>query len=75
MTYLRKMYYIQSWYADGLPLHFAALQNNKDVVGLLLKHTADVNAKSKDGKTALYVAAQKENEDVMEVFRQHGGHE
>ncbi len=39
------------------PLHFAALNNHKDVAELLLANKAEVNAKDNDGMTALHFAA------------------
>jgi len=38
------------------PLHQAAISGHKDVVGLLLNHSAEVNAKNGDGLTALHKA-------------------
>ena len=34
-----------------------------------------VNAKDKDGVTPLHVAVQDGHKDVVELLRQHGGHE
>jgi len=42
---------------------------------LLLANKADVNAKDNKGYTPLYYAADKGHQDVVELLRQHGGHE
>merc|ERR1711963_1192748 len=41
------------------PLHLAARYGHKDVVQLLLSHSAEVDAKDDDGKTALQIAEQR----------------
>jgi ankyrin repeat protein len=63
--------------SDGrTPLHIAALNGSKDVAGLLLAKGAEVNAKDKYGETPLHLAAlRKDCKDVVELLRQHGGHE
>jgi len=48
---------------------------HKDVVELLLANKADVNAKDNSGKTPLHIAVSKGHKDVVELLRQHGGHE
>lgn len=47
----------------------------QDVVELLLANKADVNAKADNGATPLDIAAGGGHEDVVELLRQHGGHE
>ena len=42
---------------------------------LLLAVKADANAKNKQGETALIFAARNGYEGVVELLRQHGGHE
>lgn len=54
------------------PLHSAAEAGNSEIVKLLLAHGADVNAKSDVGKTPLGKA---KSHDMIELLRQHGGHE
>lgn len=52
----------------------AGVQN--DIVRILLAHHADVNATATDGETPLHVAAAHgEPNEIVEVLRQHGGHE
>jgi ankyrin repeat protein len=57
------------------PLHLAAQFGHKDVAGLLLDNTADVNAKDINGKTPLVQAEQSKHQDVADLLRQHGGQE
>jgi ankyrin repeat protein len=48
----------------------------KDVVALLLDKGADVNAKDGKGKTPLRLAEERGvYKELMEVIRQHGGHD
>jgi ankyrin repeat protein len=54
------------------PLHKA---DNKDVVELLLSHGADVNAKSNQNYTPLSRALAWNYKDIIDLLRQHGGHE
>lgn len=61
--------------AGWTPLHLAALESGKDMVGLLLTHGAEVNAQTANGWTPLRWAASKGNKDVAEMLRQHGGHQ
>jgi ankyrin repeat protein len=42
---------------------------------LLLANNADVNAKNNKGETPFRVAVGKDKQDVIELLRQHGGHE
>ncbi len=73
------------------PLHMAAvLWGDEGMVELLLANKADVNAKAKDGRTPLRMAVWrferfsnagapaailKSRKAVVELLRQHGGHE
>jgi ankyrin repeat protein len=45
------------------------------VAELLLANKADVNAKNSDGQTPLHEAVESGFKDVVELLRQHGGHE
>jgi ankyrin repeat protein len=45
------------------------------MVELLLANKADINAKNNKGETPLRVAADKGKQNLVELLRQHGGHE
>lgn len=53
------------------PLMAACFAGSADAVGLLLSHGANVNAKSKLGKTALDYAKQTENRAALKVLSDH----
>jgi ankyrin repeat protein len=55
------------------PLHHAA--SRKDMVELLLANKADVNAKDNSGLTPLRWTEILGHKDIVELLRQHGGHE
>lgn len=61
------------------PLHYAATTCDKDIVKLLLDNKAEVNACDNKGETPLRCAEiafpNVDNKDVVELLRQHGGHE
>lgn len=46
---------------------------SKEVLEALLKRHADVNARNKDGETALSIAMQGENDDLVNRLRARGG--
>ncbi|XP_067644865.1 uncharacterized protein Atac3 isoform X2 [Eurosta solidaginis] len=48
------------------PLHWAVEKGHKSIVRILLKHNADVTATSKFGKTAIGLAVQTEQADLLE---------
>jgi ankyrin repeat protein len=57
-------------------MHLAAAEGHKDVVELLLANRADVEAKTIMGMTPLDIAILFGNcKDILELLRQHGGHE
>ena len=59
------MIYPPSWeerYSDPIP-----------GIEFLLSHGADINALSDDGKTALDIAIEKENDAVAALLREQGG--
>jgi ankyrin repeat protein len=60
-------------------LHYAATTYDKGIVELLLDNKAEVNACDNKGETPLHCAeiasANADNKDVVELLRQHGGHE
>jgi ankyrin repeat protein len=53
----------------------AAFSGNPDTVHALLAAGADVNAKDRDGWTALMFAAVKGHTDIVRVLRQAGARE
>ncbi|MFF2480000.1 ankyrin repeat domain-containing protein [Paenibacillus sp. NPDC058071] len=54
-------------------LHTAAFHDdNIEIIRLLIEHGADVNARIKDGETALSLAIKQGNNNVEEFLRQHG---
>ena len=57
------------------PLHWAAYEDHKEVVELLLAYKAEVNAKGNEGSTPLHLAAVEGHKEVADLLRQHGGHE
>jgi hypothetical protein len=61
---------------DGAtPLHIAVEKTNADMVRLLLKYHADINARTNAGKTP-YTLAYNDNDSTFQRFiRKNGGHE
>ena len=53
------------------PLHKAAMFGSAEVVGLLLDHRAEVNARAQDGQTPLAEAAES-GESVRDLLLRHG---
>lgn len=58
---------------DNSPLHEATKYNNVDVVEyLIINEGAEVNAKNKDGRTALHVAIEENNFEIASLLILHG---
>ena len=57
---------------DFTPLHYAANEDHKDVVELLLANKAEVDAKEKNGFTPLHAVALFDHKDVAELLLTHG---
>jgi ankyrin repeat protein len=50
------------------PLHWAALENNKEIAELLIAEGADVNAKGEDGFTPLHLFATWGHKEIIELL-------
>ena len=55
------------------PLHFAALEGQKELAELLMAKGTDVNAKGDDGKTPLDRAIRNDETETADLLRKHGG--
>ena len=53
-------------------LHIAAIKGNKEAVGMLLAHDAQINAKDNTGNTPLNLAAKYGNKDVAQLLITNG---
>jgi len=51
------------------------MNGHKEVVELLLASGAEVNPRGWANRTPLGVAEDNKNKDVVDLLRQHGGHE
>lgn len=60
---------LQGW----TPLHYAAAGGKVDAIKELLAHKADINAKSKDGKTPMAVADEHGWHEAVDLLRSNGG--
>lgn len=56
-------------------MHIASLAGQEDVVKLLLKHHASVNAQSQNGFTPLYMAAQENHDSVVKLLLASGANQ
>ena len=61
-----------SW-PEITPLHYAALQGQKEIVELLIDNSADVNAKAYNGETPLDWSIGNHHAETAELLRKHGG--
>ncbi|MBX9586694.1 MAG: ankyrin repeat domain-containing protein [Gammaproteobacteria bacterium] len=52
----------------NLPLHYATQNNMTKSVGALLLNTSNINKQNKDGKTALHLAAEIGNPDIINML-------
>jgi ankyrin repeat protein len=53
---------------DQTPLHYAAMNDHKDVAQLLLENKADVNARTSDDWTPLHFAALNNHKDLVQLL-------
>lgn len=56
-------------------LHYAVIRNNKWAAEKLLELGADVNIKSKNNETPLFIAVTFENIEMVEILLRHGAKE
>lgn len=54
------------------PLHFAVLANNYDNARLLLKHSANANAKDSSGNTPMHFAVAAKNLSMVRMLDDYG---
>ncbi|MHC4870208.1 MAG: ankyrin repeat domain-containing protein [Planctomycetota bacterium] len=54
------------------PLHVTALSGSEEATGLLIKNSADVNARNSSGMTPLHTASITGNLEVIKILVQHG---
>lgn len=54
------------------PLHLAARANQTDIVRVLLRNGAQVNAKARENQTPLHIASRLGNSDIVTLLLQHG---
>ncbi|EAY17214.1 ankyrin repeat protein, putative [Trichomonas vaginalis G3] len=53
-------------------LHYAAENNSKETVELLISHGANINEKDNDGQTVLHYAARSNRKEYIEFLISHG---
>ena len=63
---------VQDPQSGSIMLSIAALMGHTEIVALLLEHGADVNAKSRDGGTALHAAAFLGRVEAVILLLEHG---
>ena len=59
--------------AGFTPLHEAAANGDLDFAALLVNNGADINAKTSDGKTPLGFAEERNQKEMADFLRKHGG--
>ncbi len=61
------------YYGGYTPLFWAVEDNNEELVSFLVKHGANVNAKSNKGKTPLSIATEAGYTNIVEILKDAGG--
>jgi ankyrin repeat protein len=61
---------VKGGFADGTPLLYAAWEDIKEIVELLIAKGAGVNARDKDGETPVDIA---DNNEPLDILRKHEG--
>jgi len=57
---------------QATPLHFAAIDDHKEIVELLIENGADVNAKRNTGSTPLDFTISYKRPETADLLRKHG---
>lgn len=57
---------------QNTPLHWACFWGNADVVNMLCENGADVNAHGAEGKTPIFEAVQRKDEDILKILLKAG---
>jgi len=66
-------YPLSSSHADGMtPLLYAVRWNNFELVKLLVEYEADINARDRNGNTAVSIARNNENTQMIVFLQEHG---
>lgn len=60
------------WYHGWTPLHIAVYERNLDIVRLLIKYGANINAKTYNRETPLHIAVYEGHWDVAKLLIDHG---
>jgi ankyrin repeat protein len=55
-------------YLAWTPLHWAAWLNNSDIISILIKNGANIDAKGKNNETPIYLAAFKGNIEAVKIL-------
>lgn len=50
------------------PLHWAVMNERKEIVALLMKHNVNTTAENNDGKTPLHYAIAKRNLEILKLL-------
>lgn len=56
---------------DSSPLHIATERGSMDIVEMLVRHGANIEAKDRAGKTSLKIAQANENQELIDLLENH----